>query len=495
MSPETNSAAGLANRGRLAFLLRDSGIYGLAAALSKAVSLITFPVLAKTLTVEEFGAFDYLLILASLFTTIFVFGQDSAVARYFYEYEDKDCRQQLISQSLSFQLLVLLLFLPVILFLTAQITNGISTIDEVKEAFAIVVLQLPFLLIINFSQNLLKWTFQRAKFLILSIGFAISHASVLVTVIVFFQAGILEAMLVGLVTGMLFGTLGLFFVREWLARPRGIGLLIEMLPFAIPYGVICVAAAFVPSLERSITASMLGAEALGIYAVAAKLAMLIALITSAFQTAWGPFSLSIYKQPYAGYTFNCVFKIISIVMCVICLFLALLAQPLITVLATERYLMAKVIVFPLAMGLGIQAMSWITEVGIGISKRSYLAIYPYMASILVTYICMNLLVPVLGLIGVGLSVLLSYVFRAIMASWLAQRVYPICWQYLPVVVLVAMTVIGGLLSLWTGQHLGPVSANLVLAVTIFLVLVIGWMVLLTQEERAQVRTLLRSQRF
>jgi O-antigen/teichoic acid export membrane protein len=111
VSSATNPAGSLSLKGRLHFLLRDATLYGGAAAISKAFALITFPLLARHFSVEEYGVLDYFLVLGSLLAIFFIFGQDSAVARYFYEYEETETRQQLISQSLVFQLSGLALFL------------------------------------------------------------------------------------------------------------------------------------------------------------------------------------------------------------------------------------------------------------------------------------------------------------------------------------------------------------------------------------------------
>ena len=58
----------------LKFLLKDSALYGGAAAVSKALALITFPLLARHFTVTEYGVLDYFLVLTSLMTIFFIFG-------------------------------------------------------------------------------------------------------------------------------------------------------------------------------------------------------------------------------------------------------------------------------------------------------------------------------------------------------------------------------------------------------------------------------------
>jgi len=490
VSSSTNPVGSLSLKGRFQFLLRDAALYGGAAAISKAFALINFPLLARHFSVEEYGFLDYFLLLGNLLAIFFIFGQDSAVARYFNEYEETDTRQQLISQSLVFQLLGLALFLPLLWIGSEWLTGILIAAPERVLLFKIVLLQLPFLLLINFSQNLLKWTFARARFLTMSLGYTVVQVSLLVVAVLVFDVGIAGVLVVSLATSTVFGALGLFFVCKWLARPRDFGRLREMLPFAIPVGVISVAGVFPPTLERMLTDSLLGAESLGLYAVGTKLAMLIGLLVSAFQIAWGPFSLSLYKQADAGHTYNWVFKLFALAMCLAALTLTLLAHPLIVLLAKDRYIGAIVVVFPLAMGLAIRATSWITEIGIGISKRSHLSLYAYGVAILVTSAGILLLTPIFGLLGVGLGVLSGQIAIAVVASWLAQQAYPLPWQYAPVVLLMMLTMVSGFASLWMGEHLGMLVGNLLLGGTMFLVIGYGWLILFSQAERIRVKALL-----
>jgi O-antigen/teichoic acid export membrane protein len=487
----SNPAGSLSLSGRLKFLLRDASIYGGAAAISKAFMLITFPLLARHFTVEEYGLLDYFLVLAGLLAALFIFGQDSAVARFFYEYEDADIRQQLISQSLVFQLSGLTLLLPLLWVGAEWLTRIMIAAPDGVLFFKIMLLQLPSLLLINFSQNLLKWTFARTCFLTLSIGFTVIQSGLLMVAVLVLDVGIAGVLMISLVTSTLFGGLGLFFVRKWLVRPRNFSRLREMLPFAIPYGVICVVGALLPTLERTLTDRLLGAESLGLYAVGTKIAMLIGLLGSAFQIAWGPFSLSLYKQSDAGSTYNWVLKIFVLAMCIAVLMLTLLAYPLISFLATERFLGAVVVVFPLAMGTAIQATSWITEIGISISKRSHLSLYAYAVAIMVTLAGILMLTPIFGLFGIGLGVLLGHIVKAVVASYLAQQAYPLPWQYFPVLLLMTLTMVSGLTFIWVSKLLGVLAGNLLLVGAMLLVVGVSWLMLFSQTERIRVKALLQ----
>jgi O-antigen/teichoic acid export membrane protein len=474
---------GLPHLGRVGFLLKDSLLYGVAAAISKAFSLITFPLLARHFSVADYGVLDYFIVLSGFLAIFFVFGQDSTVARYFYQHEATSVRRQLISQSLVFQLAGLALLFPLFWWGGEWITRFLIATPESVRLFRIVLLQLPFMLLINFSQNLLKWSFARNRFLTMSLGFTMVQASLLVLVVMVWHVEVEEVLLVSLITSVVFGLLGLFFIRQWLTFPRDFRLLREMLPFALPYGVVSVLGAFSPSMERMLTLDILGAEDLGLYAAGTKVAMLIGLMCSSFHTAWGPFSLSLYKQDDAPHTYNLVLKVFVISVCLIVFALALLAPSLIHLLATDRYADAKWVVFPLAMGLAIQAISWITEIGIGISKRSYLNLYAYSFAVTTTFAGIWLLAPVFGIFGVSIGVMFGYIVRALVASWLAQRAFPLPWDYAPVGVVISMTLILGLAATWVGYHWGAFAQNVGFGASAIAVIVVGWSVLLNASER------------
>ena len=80
---KTRDPKNLTRKDSLRFLLDDTIVYGGAAAFSKAFSLITFPIIARHFSTEDFGIIDFFAVFASFLGTLLIFGQDSAVARFF----------------------------------------------------------------------------------------------------------------------------------------------------------------------------------------------------------------------------------------------------------------------------------------------------------------------------------------------------------------------------------------------------------------------------
>ncbi len=415
-------------------------------ALGRAFSLITFPIIARQLSVADYGTLDLFLVVSGFFVTLMVFGQDSAVGRLYYEHESLAQRRQLVSQSLLIQFIVCLIASGLLLFFARQVGSLLSSSDRATQYMQLIVAQLPFMAAINFSQNILKWTFARRAFLIMSIGYSAVQALILLGVAIFVSLDIEVTLSIILLTNCIFGGLGLYLVRQWLVVPRVSNYVNDLLRFAIPIGFVCVLGAAVSLLERRLIENLLGADGLGFYAAGAKVAMLLALAVGAFQTAWGPFSTSIHKAVDASRTYNSVLAIFALAVCILVMLLDAVANPLITLLASERYANATVVVFPLTMGIAVQAISWITEVGIGLSKRTAYFIYPHALFIVAITGAMMFLVPICGLLGAALSMLMAQIVRSLLASYLAQRIYPLTWDYAWVFLVVICTIVTGLIA-------------------------------------------------
>ena len=481
----------LSTGSRLKFLLKDSALYGLATALNRAFGLISFPLLARYFSVADYGTIDFFVVFSSFLATSFVFGQDSAIARYFYEYKDVEIRKQIISQSFSLQLATIFMFIPLLWMFSDSVALLISSSPQSQELFKLNLLQVPFLVLINFSQNILKWTFSRKYFLIISLGSVISYVVLLMLALGFYAVGVEGVFVVLLLNQAIFGLLSLYFVRDWLVVPRGVDFLWQLIVFAIPYGVICAISSFMPTLERSLVSSYLGPHDLGLYAAGGKVAMLIAFVVQAFQTAWGPFSLAIHKEEDAVKTYNSVLKVFSLVICFSVLVLSALSEIFINLLATGKYSGASIVVFPLAMGLAIQSIGWITEIGIGLSKKSFLSLYSYAAFVVSTCIGIYIFAAPFGLLGIALGVLIGYLCKALASSYLSFRIFPLNWDFMPVLFLVSAFLIFGLVVSFLSTVFSPYVASVIYASGAIILPIAGWHLLWEKNEREHAASFLK----
>jgi O-antigen/teichoic acid export membrane protein len=477
--------------GHLKFLAKDTAIYGIGGVFNKAIALITFPLLARHFSVQDYGLIDLLNTTVVLLVTLLVFGQDSAIARFFYEDKDTEYRRQVVSQSFVFQMAILAFALPILWLFADTIEVLMLASEEGGLIIKLMILQAPFFLFINFSQSLLKWTFKKWHFLFISVGSAVVTMIGLVVGIKFFELSVIDVFAIYLVTRTIFGLLGLWFVRQWLSVPMGWNRLREMLPFAIPFGVICVLSALLPVMERSIVQSLLGSIELGLYAAGAKVAMLVSLPVNAFQMTWGPFSLSILKEANAAASYRFVLKIFTTLIFCIVLALSAIAEPVVRFLGSERYEGAAVVVFALCMGQAILAVGSITEIGIIFSKKSYLKLYGYGAMVLVAAIAIPVLSMTFGLVGAAWGSMMALLANTLVEAWLAQRAYPIAWSYVGPVLLGVATLLLGIIHQTMFGQFQVVGVSFIPVIGIFVLLITGWLILFDAGERRRFISMLK----
>jgi O-antigen/teichoic acid export membrane protein len=475
-----NEPKSLTLKGRLKFLLRDSAIYGGASAISKLFALFTFPIMARYFSVEDYGIIDAFTILCSLLVTALVFGQDSAVARYFYEYEDTLERKKVISQSLSIQLIIILTSIPVLLFFADPISNYYTNKEGLRNLTKLVIWQVPFGLIINFAGNILKWTFKRFRFLFLQLGSGFFYVITVIIAIIFFKAGVNTVFQLFLISRIIFGIIGLIFIFGWISFKFDTNHFHSLLRFGTPYGIICIIGAFLPAMDRFFINRYLTPHDLGLYAVSYKVALLIQLPISAFQTAWGPFYLSIFKQKDAQQTYNTVLLLFTIIVSTFGLGIILFSKTLIFILAGEKYEAAYMPVFPIIMGLIMMSLGWILAIGIDLSKKSHLKFFSTITQLIVAGSSIYFLIPIYGLMGVGIGFLLGYLAYIIIETYMAYNAYHLRFDlYNPIIILSGVIALGVLSIITESESIVTQSIQGIIYLVVFLWFI--WMVPLKRK--------------
>ena len=435
---------------RLGFLFKDSVIYGGAGAVAKLFSIFTVPVLTRILSREEFGTIDGIGIFASVFMPLMVMGMGSAIARFFYETDDDEQQKQVVSQGLLVEL-ILTVILSVVLYINAGVLlKFFLNTGEYVSLFRIVVPSMFFSVLVMFSQNLLKWTLARNQYLLISLGSTIGTVFLTLFFVLVLDFGVVGVFLAHLTTNIFFGILGMFLVRRRIAVPSNLAFVIPMVKYGWPSMVTALASALVPSVDRYFISNYLNLGILGVYSLGLKVSGLIQLPVLGFQTAWGPFAFAIYKEKDAEETYDKVFLYYSILLTQIALLIVVGAEPLVYLFASAKYLESIPIVFPLVFAVVVDSLSWISGIGIGLSKKTVYKVVSYTAALVTSLISIRLLIVPFGLMGVVLGMLAGKTALTVSQTLFAYKLYPIRFNFKRVIFVVALGLGGAVLFRYFG---------------------------------------------
>lgn len=468
------------------FLLRDSAVYGLSNALVKLSALVSVPILTRALSQADYGATDALNVLLALLVAVATLGQDSAVARFFYDVESEGERRQVVMQGLVAQLAMTGVVAAVALAIGPWILRS-DMGAAYAGAYYLIVACLPAVLLFQFWRGLLKWMLARGRFVALTVGTAAAQLLGVILLAALDALTVRTWVLVLLASNGLSAVIGLWFCRAYVTMPRGFTYVGRMLRYGGPYAAVLLVGTLLPAVDRAIVTGRLGLAPLAEYAVGVKYASLLLFPVMAFQTAWGPFCFATYKDPDAPAVYSRVLMLLASGLAIGCFALVALAEPLIRVFASARYVSAAPVVLPVVFGLALEACSWVLGLGIDLAKRSELSLASYVVGLVVSIAGAMLLVTRWGIVGVAVGIALGRVAQSATYSWFGLRVYPleIRWRR-PILVLWLALVASFIAAAVT--WLVPTAPLLVIVsarVALFLLLVGAIVALFGPQDRAQ----------
>jgi len=412
----------------LVVFLKSSSIYGVAGIFGKSAQVVVAILLIRNMTISDYGILDFLLILSNLLVVLFTFGQDSSTGRYFFEYPDPSNRQQLISQSLFFQLLTLSIGLPAVWMIAKLLATSSAYIDAYDLLVPFFLIQVPFLLLIDFSLNILNWSRRPRAYCVLMIGSSFSQLISVLILLSISTPNIKTALFAYLASNATSAFVGLFLIRSWLVWPKNFEKVKLTLSYAAPVGVISLAVAVMPAVERALVDNYLSKQSLGEYAIAAKILLIPLFFYTIFSTVWTPFYLSVYKNSNAQDIYNLLLKILCVIGGLIFVVVNSIADFFIELLADARYPGTSIILFFLGFGILIRNIGYILEIGIDLSGRTYLRLINYVCETLATICLSVLLAPYFGLYGVGTAVLVGRALNLLLVVLTGRFVYPLRWE-------------------------------------------------------------------
>lgn len=420
------------------FLGKDVVIYGLANAFAKLFSIMLVPVLVAMLSKEQYGMVDGVSMLISLFLPLIIFGQDSAIARYYYELKEDRERSQMISQALVVQVVLGLITFTVLEGLALTLSKHYIRSEESTRLIRLAGISLLFSFFNQFAANVLKWTFRRIPFLIITVVYPVS--TILLTIFLMKNVGKCPeyVFISQIISGVIFSVIAFFFIRKQLTFRLNHNWYKRLLTYGWPYFLIMFLPVLLPSLDRYFIAKYVDLGSLGLYALAFRIASLVQLPVFGFQTAWGPFAFSIYKESNADKIYDIVLKLYLLILLLFCLILNIFLVPVIELFADQEYIGASVLIIPILLAIALESCSWISGMGIELSKKTYLSAIAYTVGLLVGVACTWYGVSRFGILGLVWSGVAVKLIFSMLKTFLAYKVYPLKYDFKGVLILIGL---------------------------------------------------------
>lgn len=416
--------------------LRDSLVYGLAAALSRGLAIFLLPLYTRVLSPGDYGAYDLLITLGALANMVVALEISQGLARYWADAGEQAARVRLASTSLWFSILMYALFLAIGLLAAKQLNAMVLGDYRYLDAFRLGVGFIAVNGIYYLLLNQLRWELRSRAYALISVAYALFTLLFTLVFCMWLRLELLGVMLAQLLAALLAGLLCLWLLRKTFGWMFDMNLLRAMLRFSaplVPAGFAVFISLYVNRFALSQLASL---ESVGHFGIASRIAGIAALPLLGIQAALTPLVYKHHRDPQTGNQVSKLFSLFVSLALLSCLILSFFSRELLVVLGTTQFMPGAELVRVLAPALLLSQM-YIFAPGIGIYKKTNVQLLVTVYSAATSIFGNLLLVPLWGTWGAGIATLLSSL--VFFVGWLlhSQKLYPIVYAWREVLAAIA----------------------------------------------------------
>lgn len=482
----------------MAGLLRHASRYALSNVLVTLASLISFPILTRLLSTEDYGLMSTVTATLGLVVALGKLGMQKATVRFYHEQRRLDpehgvdtiAATQLLGMT-AMGALVTVVWAGLVALMPADWLKS----SELK-ALLLLSVALIWLRVTESALHNLLYAQERSGVLALY-NIAKRYLSLVLVVAAlwwltadarhFFLATLLAEALV--LVGLLWVVL-----RARRLQPSRFSspLLRAMLAFGLPMVGVELAWSLLAVGDRYVIQIMLGPAEVGIYSASYNLCEYAKLATTAaVASAVGPMYMRIWEEQGREATEDFLTRYsrgyLAFAMLVATV-VSVNAEPLITILASDKFVAGTAIVPWVMFGLALESYVGVAAAGLFLKKRSS-SMFALVAAAAALNLLLNLiLIPHYGLVGAALATTLAFAALLGLALWKGRSELRVGFPWWTLVVCALAFVVSDLaaMSLRTGSPWTDLPLHSAVAVGIFVTIVAT----LDPAVRDSVRTLL-----
>lgn len=418
--------------------LKNSLIYTLSTLISKGLNIILMPIYTNILLPTEFGIFDLFIIFGSIVSFTVALEISQAVARFTPSIDSQNLKISYVSTAFWFTLGMYVIFLLTTFIFSEEISYAILNLDSYTNVFQIAIIYIFLAGIFYFLQNQLRFEGNSKGYALLSIVFSIANIILTFVFGIVMELGINGIFLAMTLSSGISVLVAFFFIKNLIKIQFNVKALKEMLLFSIPLVPSSIAVFFSMYIDRYMLNHFLGLEAVGIYSVAARFALIMSLVMTGFQMAITPLVYQKYNDSDTPHNLSRIFRYFIASGLVLFLTISIFSEEIISLLTSPDYHEAFTLIPFLALAFLLSNM-YVFMPGIAIKKKTHLFVIINIIGAISNTILNFLFIPYFGLIGAALATTISYFLVFLLYAYFSQKYYFVTHKWFPIALALLMS--------------------------------------------------------
>lgn len=401
----------------------DSLLYAFMNVGTKLIAFILFPLYAHYLVDTSLvGLLQLVDTNVSMLTFLVIFGTDSALAYYYFEYKDKETREKYVRSVMTFRIsIVILLF---VVFLIGGEWLSVLLLDVPGQAtlFYIALGTLCLDTILTLVLTILRYDFHTKKVVAMTVAKMLLIAIVSLLFLMFVWTSLEGILLARLISVAIIVLVLIKQVRVYLKPLFDWSILKKILVYATPLVPASLAFWIIANANNYFIRGYGTIGDVGLYGTAIKFATFITLLTSGIQLAWRPFSMSLKDKESSPKLFSTLYAAFLLIGSFGVLALATV-MPWVILVMPEQFRIAFQYVAPISIATFLSFYYMIVSTGIFYSKQTKHISIAFGIAAVVSVILNFIFVPSLLIWGTVISYISAYCLALFMVFRKSQKLY------------------------------------------------------------------------
>lgn len=419
--------------------LKDLGIYGIIPIISKFIGFLLVPIYTRAFSTGEFGVigmYSSIAMLAVFFINLEIY---TAVGRYFYDCDNSVDRSRLVSTGLWFNVIMAAIVISVFLLFKKSIYQIFFANTDSYSTYYIVSLWIPLQAIYSYFSVMMRFEKKPKLYLYISISQLLLRMLAIIVLVVVLKIGI-NGFFWGNIIGEIFGiSCMIILLKKYLSFSFDKNILIKLLSFALPFVPGLLIFGFQRPLANYIIQERLTYSDLGLFSLGLKVVSLLSIINFGLKMAWRPY---LYEQISAGNSrknnekdLRRIFNFFLVVLGFSALFLSLFSKEIISIISTQEYYNAYVIVGFLSISVSLEILIQIVGIGPEITKKTYWKIFISIIGFIGTICSLYFMIGKLGLISIPLAFLIGNIVKLAISWLITIKITSLKFSVIPTIII------------------------------------------------------------
>lgn len=413
--------------------VKHAAIYGASDILSKAVGFIMLPIYTRYLTPADYGVIELLVLSIYLISALLGMNMVQGVFRYFVLSESEKERKLIISN--SFLLTTGMSLLGFFLLYTNAETVAIVMLGDAKNVELLMVFSI---LIVTESLGQQGLNFIRVQqkvyqFFTLSVCKLFLQLSLNIYFVVYLERAVAGVVYSSVISTAIIALISLIIILKYSGLSFESSIFKKLLVFSYPLWVAGALGYYVGMIDKYFIRDFLGLADVGLYALAAKFAMLVTfLVWEPFSKMWDSHRYEVYQTQDAALVFRKVFVGVILALFTVGLGVSIFSKSVIMIMADESFWSASNIIPLLVIAAILQSVTRFNHFGLMLREKTTIFTWVvFLRAILIT-ILIVILIPRFGLAGAAMAMVLATLATMILIARESSKHYDmnLPWRYM-----------------------------------------------------------------